>query len=169
MPGIEGGFYDWEEHRRDEFVADYVLAQGIRHSAGFAFHDPIGRIACVYALDRTTHGGFTALEAETLRRVQPHLDNLHRNLLVVPSAARAIDAAAGEALSGREREVATLLLRGMTPAAIARELSISRPTVYRHVANIHGKLAVSNRAGAGPPARGDANSSGARGPLSATS
>ncbi len=82
MPGIEGGFYDWEEHRRDEFVADYVLAQGIRHSAGFAFHDPIGRIACVYALDRTTHGGFTALEAETLRRVQPHLDNLHRNLLV---------------------------------------------------------------------------------------
>jgi len=145
MPGIEGGFYDWEEHRRDEFVADYVLAQGIRHSAGFAFHDPIGRIACVYALDRTTHGGFTALEAETLRRVQPHLDNLHRNLLVVPSAARAIDAAAGEALSAREREVATLVLRGMTPAAIARELSISRPTVYRHVANIHRKLAVSNR------------------------
>ena len=33
----------------------------------------------------------------------------------------------------------------MTPAAIARELSISRPTVYRHIANIHGKLAVSNR------------------------
>jgi DNA-binding CsgD family transcriptional regulator len=33
----------------------------------------------------------------------------------------------------------------MTPSAIARELSISRPTVYRHLANIHVKLAVSNR------------------------
>ena len=33
----------------------------------------------------------------------------------------------------------------MTPAAIARELSVSRPTVYRHVANLHGKLSVSNR------------------------
>lgn len=145
MPGLEGGFYDWEEHRRDEFVADYVLAQGIRHSAGFAFHDPIGRVASMYALDRTTRGGFTALEVEILRRVQPHLDNLHRNLLVVPSRARDIDAAAGEALSAREREVAALVLGGMTPAAIARELSISRPTVYRHLANIHRKLEVSNR------------------------
>ncbi len=145
MPGLEGGFYDWEEHRRDEFVADYVLAQGIRHSAGFAFHDPIGRVAAMYALDRTTRGGFTALEVETLRRVQPHLDNLHRNLLVQPSSARAIDASAEESLSAREREVATLVLRGMTPAAIARELVISRPTVYRHIANIHTKLAVANR------------------------
>jgi DNA-binding CsgD family transcriptional regulator len=145
MPGIEGGFYDWEEHHRDEFVAEYVLAQGIRHSAGFAFHDPIGRVASMYALDRTTHSGFTALEVEILRRVQPHLDNLHRNLLVQPSATRAIDAAADEALSRREREVAMLLFRGMTPSAIARELSISRPTVYRHLANIHVKLAVSNR------------------------
>jgi DNA-binding CsgD family transcriptional regulator len=145
MPGIEGGFYDWEEHHRDEFVAEYVLAQGIRHSAGFAFQDPIGRVASMYALDRTTHSGFTALEVEILRRVQPHLDNLHRNLLVQPSATRAIDAAADEALSRREREVAMLLFRGMTPSAIARELSISRPTVYRHLANIHRKLAVSNR------------------------
>jgi DNA-binding CsgD family transcriptional regulator len=99
----------------------------------------------MYALDRTTHSGFTALEVEILRRVQPHLDNLHRNLLVQPSATRAIDAAADEALSRREREVAMLLFRGMTPSAIARELSISRPTVYRHLANIHVKLAVSNR------------------------
>ncbi len=145
MPGLEGGFYDWEEHRRDEFVAEYVLAQGIRHSAGFAFHDPIGRVVAMYALDRTTQAGFTALEVEILRRVQPHLDNLHRNLLVQPAATRAIDAAAGEALSRREREVAALVLRGMTPAAIARELSISRSTVYRHLANIHAKLGVSNR------------------------
>jgi DNA-binding CsgD family transcriptional regulator len=145
MPGLEGGFYDWEEHRRDEFVADYVLAQGIRHSAGFAFHDPIGRVAAMYALDRLSHGGFTAREVEILRRVQPHLDNLHRNLLVQPAPARAVDPSVGEALSPRERELATLLLRGMTPASIARELSISRQTVYRHLANIHAKLAVSNR------------------------
>ena len=49
-----------------------------------------------------------------------------------------------KAPAAREREGATLLLHGMTPATIARELSISRPTVYGHIANNHRKLAVSN-------------------------
>jgi predicted ATPase/DNA-binding CsgD family transcriptional regulator len=49
-------------------------------------------------------------------------------------------------LSPREREIATLVSRGMTNRAIAGELVISKATVARHVANILTKLGFQSRA-----------------------
>jgi DNA-binding NarL/FixJ family response regulator len=49
-------------------------------------------------------------------------------------------------LSGRERQVLTLVAAGKTNRAIATELFISEKTVARHVSNIFAKLRLSSRA-----------------------
>lgn len=49
-------------------------------------------------------------------------------------------------LSNREREVLHLIARGMTNAAIGRELSLSLHTVKQHASAIYRKLDVRNRA-----------------------
>lgn len=48
-------------------------------------------------------------------------------------------------LSPREREVLSLLARGLDNAAIARELVVTKRTVQNHVSNIYGKLGVDSR------------------------
>ena len=49
-------------------------------------------------------------------------------------------------LSERELEVAALIAQGLTNKQIAERLFIATGTVERHVANILGKLDMSNRA-----------------------
>jgi DNA-binding NarL/FixJ family response regulator len=49
------------------------------------------------------------------------------------------------ALTGREREVLTLLVRGATSADIARELDVSDHTIRTHMQNLFGKLGVRSR------------------------
>lgn len=51
------------------------------------------------------------------------------------------------ALSDRERDVATLLLGGLTYAQIARDLYITRATVGFHTSRIYAKTGVASRAG----------------------
>ena len=48
-------------------------------------------------------------------------------------------------LSSREREVAELVARGLSNAAVARELYLSPATVATHVAHILEKLGFSSR------------------------
>jgi DNA-binding NarL/FixJ family response regulator len=49
-------------------------------------------------------------------------------------------------LTGREREILSLIARGETNAAIAEQLSIALKTVRNHVSNIYSKLQVADRA-----------------------
>lgn len=56
-----------------------------------------------------------------------------------------VESPAFEPLTGREREVLSLLAHGMTNPQIARELVISTSTVQFHVHNIPGKLSVQTR------------------------
>ena len=50
------------------------------------------------------------------------------------------------ALTGREREIATMVAAGATNPDIAKSLFLSRKTVERHVSNVMAKLGVRNRA-----------------------
>lgn len=50
------------------------------------------------------------------------------------------------ALTGREREIATMVAAGATNPDIAQSLFLSRKTVERHVSNVMAKLGVRNRA-----------------------
>jgi two-component system secretion system response regulator SalR len=47
-------------------------------------------------------------------------------------------------LTARESEIVSLLCKGIGTTLISRELFISRPTVYRHIANIYSKLGISS-------------------------
>ena len=60
-------------------------------------------------------------------------------------AARLLEELAVDPLTPREREVLTLIARGLANKVIARELSISEKTVKAHVSSILGKLGVTDR------------------------
>jgi DNA-binding CsgD family transcriptional regulator len=146
FPNLEGGVYDWTSYKGDEFMAEYIRPQRLNYSAGFAFHDADGFIKSVYMLDRTGRNEYIRKEIDIMSVVQPHLDNLHQNLFVSESTRMMHEnLAVQKALTKREAQIAELLCRGLTPIKIGRTLSLSLPTVYRHIANIHAKLNVSNR------------------------
>lgn len=143
-PKLQGGVYDWTSHERDQFMTEYIRPQRLHYSAGFAFHDADGLVKSCYVLDRTGANGYTPREVDILTRVQPHLDNLHRNLFVLsPAGIRNADVRS--LLTRREAQIAGLLCKGLTPKRISQTLALSLPTVNRHIANIHTKLDVSNR------------------------
>ena len=48
-------------------------------------------------------------------------------------------------LTGRESEVLTLILEGMTSKEVGKELFVSRRTVDYHLENVYNKLGVTNR------------------------
>jgi DNA-binding NarL/FixJ family response regulator len=54
--------------------------------------------------------------------------------------------ASDDPLTGREREVAVLVGRGLTDRQISSELSVSERTVHSHVRNILSKLGLGSRA-----------------------
>jgi DNA-binding NarL/FixJ family response regulator len=80
-------------------------------------------------------------EGELLARVRSAL----RHSSVAPSNGNKDDPAA-ETLTSREREVLTLLARGLTQAEIARQLVISPKTVGGHIQRVLTKLGVHSRA-----------------------
>ena len=50
-----------------------------------------------------------------------------------------------ESLTGRERQMADAVSRGLRNREIAREFGISEETVKKHLATIYGKLAITGR------------------------
>ncbi len=147
IPDLVGGVYDWVQVDPDEFVIGYIRPQGLRHSAGVCLHGADGLINTVYMLDRTSRSGFSSGDIEVLEKIHPHLENLHRNLTIhEPNRAhRWRTRSDTQCLTEREAEIAALICEGLTPGAISRRLCLTLPTVYRHIANMHKKLAVSNR------------------------
>jgi DNA-binding CsgD family transcriptional regulator len=146
IPEINGKVHDWEKEPCDEFVSDYIKPQGLYHSLGFWLHNGEKLVTVVYSLDRTKHKEFTQEEITAVRVVLPHLNNLYRNLLALASSKmNHNNMEIPTPLTKREKEITELLRKGMTPSNISKKLFLSLPTIYKHIANIHEKLNVSNR------------------------
>ncbi len=141
------GIHNWSADERDDFVANYIVPQGLRHSLGFGLVDESNRIKSVFSLDRIDLRQFSAHELLIVEHLHPHLNNLHRMLLHAPPADEHFlyTSNGDKQLTKREVEIADYLSRGVTPANISKQLCLSSQTVYRHIANIHKKLQVTNR------------------------
>lgn len=146
IPKIEAAAYNWAYYECDEFITAYIKPQRLHHSLGFGLHNTAGLPRSVFALDRTSSRGYTDKEMAIVSIIQPHLDNLHQNLFVLTSKdLPGRKPEVQQLLTKRELEIADLLCRGLTPNQISSHLRLSVSTVYRHIANIHNKLDVSNR------------------------
>lgn len=95
------------------------------------------------------HGNFTDEEMRVFDDVNTHLCS--RFGIVYPNGVNRFmmdcdtdPIVAAYSLSPREWEVSCLLMKGVSRADIADELSISKNTLKRHIANIYHKMGVSN-------------------------
>jgi two-component system, NarL family, response regulator LiaR len=114
------------------FLDDERLFPAVRAgAAGYLLKDVEPR-ELVKAI-RTVHGGEALLHPAVAARL---MDEFAAVPAPEPNA---------EGLTGREREVLTLIARGLPNKLIARELAISEKTVKAHVSSILGKLGVSDR------------------------
>ena len=140
---------DWsKEPHSTRFYREYIAPQGLKHSTGFALHDTEGRTRALFCLDRTHDIAYTRDDTVMLGLIATHVDNMFRKLYVQVPAVRGDQIAMLTGTSGlteRERQVCTLLVRGMSPKAIAEMFGLSVRTVYKHVQNVHAKLGVSSQ------------------------
>ena len=114
------------------FLDEGLVLEAIRHGArGYVLKD-VDAVALVAAI-RAVRRGESAFDSHSAAMV---VRTLH-----APTAAPAT----GD-LTTREREVLTLLARGLSNEAIGRELYISATTAKFHVGNLMRKLSVSRRA-----------------------
>ena len=141
-----GVLFDWTYRDNDEFVADYIRPQGIRFTLAFGLFDANSACRRAFMFDRTGRSGFSEKEINTLSLLIPHLENLHRLFYIDTDMDCPIGKMGSrESLTARETEIANLIGKGFSPERIAKELFITRATVYKHVAHIHAKLGVSSR------------------------
>jgi len=87
------------------------------------------------------HGAFTCLRKEAFRRSE--FREIVRQILAQTQPDDPL-----VSLTAREREVAMLLVRGLTNKGIAHEMVISENTVKRYLKSIFEKLGVDSRAAA---------------------
>jgi NarL family two-component system response regulator LiaR len=133
MPGVDGieairGLRERAPAARaivlSSFIDDEKLFPAVRAgAAGYLLKD-VQPQELVEAI-RTVHGGGALLHPRV--------------------ASRLLEEIATDPLTPREREVLSLIGRGMANKVIARELSLSEKTVKAHVSSILAKLGVTDR------------------------
>jgi two-component system, NarL family, response regulator LiaR len=79
---------------------------------------------------RAAHGGFSTLAPEVTKAL---IDDVRQKSDI------------GSDLTGREREVLAMLVKGLSNLEISEQLSISMATVKYHLTNIFSKLGAKNR------------------------
>lgn len=117
------------------FLDQRLVLEAIRAGArGYVLKD-VDAVSLVAAI-RAVHRGESAFDSHSAAMVV-------RSLSSAPAAA---PGPTGSDLTAREREVLTLLARGLSNEAIGRELYVSATTAKFHVGNLMRKLSVSRRA-----------------------
>ncbi|HEU5486640.1 MAG TPA: alpha/beta fold hydrolase [Microlunatus sp.] len=118
-------------HRRADRAIPFRLARDLAAAISDAILVP---------LEGTAHFPWAGDAASVARA-------LRSALVPEPTEKTTVESAAA-LLSGREREVLTLVARGLSDREIAQQLVLSEHTVHRHVANIRHKLGRGSRAAA---------------------
>lgn len=142
---------DWTDEKRKGahkiFESYYVRSLKLTYCLGFGFTDMDNCIRCIISLDRTTDQQFTKDDILLIRRIRPLLDNYFINMMRDPSLeiSQQDFVLSQSGLTEREQEIARLMYKGSTPAAVSEILCISINTTYKHIANMYKKLGVSNR------------------------
>jgi DNA-binding CsgD family transcriptional regulator len=125
----------YHELYRTEFYNDFLRRDGLHHGVNMFVFDnqrDLGDFRIWRAHDRPEFG---AREIDLLNAIEPFLRrSIIRTTYVF------------EALTDREKEVASLVARGCTDREIAAVLKISFSTVRTHLNRVLAKLACSNRA-----------------------
>lgn len=124
----------------DELVTSDLVRE-LTEPARFAFRHPVVR----QAIHRTTRPGWR-LGAQTRAGQVPASGSDAAE--PAAEATRARPATLLDRLTGRERQVATLVGDGMTNREIAAALFVTEKTVEMHLSNVFAKLEVRNRVGA---------------------
>ncbi|MDI6101504.1 response regulator transcription factor [Actinoplanes sp. NEAU-A12] len=109
------------QYVQQEYAADLI---GTGDGVGYLLKDRVADIAEFVAALRTVIAGGTVVDPDVVRRL----------------ISRPQDPLAG--LSGREREVLSLIAEGRSNSSIAGALFISEPAVGKHVGNILAKLGL---------------------------
>jgi LuxR family transcriptional regulator, maltose regulon positive regulatory protein len=132
--------------RRFEDSVDLYTRAGVPYEAARA------RIELATVLAATRRPAAAAEQAaraqEVLRRLGAAAEAERATPLLALPGQAAPDPQDWTTLTTRERQVLALVAQGMSDAAIAASLTLSRHTVHRHVANIFTKLGCSSRAAA---------------------
>ena len=141
---------DWEHENMNEFLANYIMARGVKYSLGFALFDLNGLPRAAFSLDRTRDERFNELEMATMRFALAQLGNLYKNFFADAGDAfgrkkHEVDQMMMDLLTKREREVVDLMLQGLSPAHVAKTLRITTSTAYKHISHIYKKLGVSSQ------------------------
>lgn len=115
---------------------EYVFAAIKAGASGFLLKDtpPEDMLAAI----RTVHAGDAVIAPSTTRRLIEHV------AAGIPDTER-ISTEVLDPLTEREREVLTLIARGLTNTEIARELFVAEATVKTHVGRILAKLGARDR------------------------
>jgi DNA-binding NarL/FixJ family response regulator len=117
----------------DEYVVEALRAG----ASAFLLKDapPEELVAAI----RTVHGGDAVVAPRVTRRL------LDRFAAALPTASEPDEPAVLASLTEREREVLTLIARGLSNAEIASELYVSETTVKTHVGHVLTKLGLRDR------------------------
>ena len=148
-PSVEQCLRDGDSYRdASSFYSEYIRPNQIQQSFGLGLRDMHHSLRCMFSFDRICKVPYSDQEIEIMKIIRPHLDNLFQNFYVSAQTERKIPdghAAPAEKLTRREREIAELLVNGVTPKNISLKLCISFTTVNKHIAHLHEKLNVSTR------------------------
>lgn len=153
QPDFDEFIYSADTHdlKNDEYANDFVLPQGINHSAGLIIFDHENKKSYSYVLNRSkSERTFSSEELNILKIIHPHITNYNKTAGLLEKFRRLPVMISelemkNELLSTRESEIVYLLMQRFKPAEIADELKISVLTVRKHIQNIYEKIKVTDR------------------------